>query len=652
MMGKGRHMALRTSSRSSRPPAPPPPPVQPHELQIGELRVLVRFIGLIFINAATILLISEYLNQRGAEGLTNWLCTRPSLALLNLGIILSITSVLVFLTNRLDTSCQLSLLLLVFPIASSVKRSMLLEPLWPRDLQLAGHFMQLAPHYINPWQATWGAILIILVLLSVGVVARSLVQLRLGTAARITGGGGVLLLLLPVLAMPAHILARSTPASAPDSATTAVDAAYRTCGFALGFTLAARDQQDVIPPDCSPAAIQAIAQRYPARVTDTLEHPDIIVILAESFWDPSELPGITFSSPPAPTLQALRGGREGQVFRFLTPSFGGKTANVEFELLTGLSMNFLAPGSTPYMGRMGALATPSIPHLLSTLGYHTIAIHAYDRQFYNRDRVYPLLGFDEYHGGETFSANDICGNYISDAAFGRRLIDEIDRSTGPTLLFGASMENHGPYLPNRYGMREITVSGKLPSEELACLATFAEGIRHTDAMIATLTEHLRLRARPTILLVFGDHLNAIVPSNGILRGSGFVTDQNTLQDRLRLHATPALLWANYNLPCRISEPYLSPGLIWSQLLPAMGIHHPFYTGLLNDVRTRLPGLSRNVCVLPGGQPVDRPLAELRILGDYYMLQHDLLIGARHSLNSSLFAPELPPPLKSRIQNPE
>lgn len=311
-------------------------------------------------------------------------------------------------------------------------------------------------------------------------------------------------------------------------------------------------------------------------------------------------------------------------------------------------MNFLAPGSTPYAGRMGDLPTPSIPHVLSTLGYHTLAIHPYDRQYYNRDRVYPLLGFKEYQGGETFSPDEISGDYISDAAFARRLIHEIDQSTGPTLLFGVSMENHGPYLPRRYAAPEITVradgaggagaGGKLPSEELASLATFAEGVRHTDAMLASLIEHLRLRARPTILLVFGDHLNAIVPSNGILRGSGFVTDLNTLQDRLRLHATPALLWANYALPCRISEPYLSPGLIWSQLLPAMGIHHPFYTGLLNDVRTSLPGLTRNVCILPGGRPVDRPLTEPPAIRDYHMLQHDILIGDRHALNSPLFSP--------------
>ena len=612
--------------------------------QIGHFRTLIRFVGLIFINAAGILLISEYLNQRGQEGLVNWLCTHPSLAFLNLGIILSITSVLVFLTNRLDAACQLSQLLLAFPIASSVKRSMLLEPLWPRDLRLVGHLMQLAPHYVTPWQAAWIAVVVIVVLLSIGFVVRHLVQQKLGAAARITGGVGVALMLLPILAMPSHTRAASMPGSAPDTATTAVDATYRTCGFALGFALAAEDLQDVIPPDCSPSAIQAIAGRYPPQVTDTGEHPDIIVILAESFWDPSQLPGITFSPSPAPTLQQVAGGSEGQVFRFLTPSFGGQTANVEFELLTGLSMNFLAPGSTPYTGRMGSLATPSIPGLLSSLGYHTLAIHPYDRQYYDRDRVYPLLGFDEYQGGETFSPDDTTGDYISDAAFGKRLIDEIDRSTGPTLLFGVSMENHGPYRSSRYPAPEITVRGNLPPEELASLATFAQGVRHTDAMIGTLIEHLRSRTRPTILLVFGDHLNMIVPSNGILRGSGFVTGQNTLQDRLRLYTTPALLWANYNLPCHISEPYLSPGLIWSELLPAMGIHHPFYTGLLNDVRTSVPGLSRNVCILPDGRPIDRsftPRPNSPAVRDYHMLQHDLLFGDRHALNSTIFAPELP-----------
>lgn len=233
MMGKGQHMAQQICSCLGSPAAPPQAP------QIGKLRILIRFVGLIFINAAAILLVSEYLNQRGEEGLINWLCTHPSLAFLNLGITLSITSILVFLTNRLDAGCQLSLLLLGFPIASSVKRSMLLEPLWPRDLRLTGHLMQLAPHYVDPWRATGIAIVVILVLLAIGFIVRRVVQQRLGAAARITGGVGVALILLPMLAMPSHILARSMPLSAPDSATTAVDATYRTCGFALGFTLAA-----------------------------------------------------------------------------------------------------------------------------------------------------------------------------------------------------------------------------------------------------------------------------------------------------------------------------------------------------------------------------------------------------------------------------
>jgi hypothetical protein len=168
------------------------PAMAPHAPQIGQFRTLIRFVGLIFITAAGILLVSEYLNQRGEHGLMDWLCTQPSLAFLNLGIFLGITSILVFLTNRVDAGCELSLLLLGFPIASSLKRAMLLEPLWPRDLRLAGHLVQLAPHYVSPWQATTVAIMVILVLLSIGFVVRRLVQQKLGAAARITGGVGVL----------------------------------------------------------------------------------------------------------------------------------------------------------------------------------------------------------------------------------------------------------------------------------------------------------------------------------------------------------------------------------------------------------------------------------------------------------------------------
>ena len=71
------------------------------------------------------------------------------------------------------------------------------------------------------------------------------------------------------------------------------------------------------------------------------EKPDIIVVMSESFWDPTKLPGVTITPDPIPTVRALRSGS------MFSPEFGGMTANIEFEALTGFSNAFLPAAASP-----------------------------------------------------------------------------------------------------------------------------------------------------------------------------------------------------------------------------------------------------------------------------------------------------------------
>ena len=64
--------------------------------------------------------------------------------------------------------------------------------------------------------------------------------------------------------------------------------------------------------------------------------------MSESFWDPTKLPGVTITPDPIPTMRELRSGS------MFSPEFGGMTANIEFEALTGFSNAFLPYGSIPY----------------------------------------------------------------------------------------------------------------------------------------------------------------------------------------------------------------------------------------------------------------------------------------------------------------
>ncbi len=57
-----------------------------------------------------------------------------------------------------------------------------------------------------------------------------------------------------------------------------------------------------------------------------------------------------------------------------SPEFGGMTANIEFEALTGFSNAFLPAGSIPYQQYVRT-PTPSLATFLKSEGYEARAIH-------------------------------------------------------------------------------------------------------------------------------------------------------------------------------------------------------------------------------------------------------------------------------------
>lgn len=109
--------------------------------------------------------------------------------------------------------------------------------------------------------------------------------------------------------------------------------------------------------------------------------PDVVLILSESFWDPTKLPGVKYSRDPIPNFRKLRaeiGGGD-----FVSSMFGGKTALVEFEVLTGTPVKWLPNGSIPYQQYLRN-PVPSVPFEFRSAGYSATAVHTYHRAFFNR----------------------------------------------------------------------------------------------------------------------------------------------------------------------------------------------------------------------------------------------------------------------------
>ena len=122
--------------------------------------------------------------------------------------------------------------------------------------------------------------------------------------------------------------------------------------------------------------------------------PDIIVLQMESFFDPVYMLDTTYSVDPIPNFRRLKENCASGWFS--APSIGAGTINTEFEVLTGMDLEFFGPGEYPYSTVLQEQTVESAAYVLGQLGYTTHAMHNNTGSFYSRYKVYPNLGFDSF----------------------------------------------------------------------------------------------------------------------------------------------------------------------------------------------------------------------------------------------------------------
>ena len=131
-----------------------------------------------------------------------------------------------------------------------------------------------------------------------------------------------------------------------------------------------------------------------------------------------------------------------------------QTANSEFEFLTGCSMAFLPYRSIPYNSYIKD-SMPSLTTTLKDLGYGgNLAFHPGEANAWNRDKIYPLLGFDTFCSFQNIAADlgeeDIVHGFPSDQFGYEYLINQYEqfrlKSAEPFYSFFVTIQNHGGYM--------------------------------------------------------------------------------------------------------------------------------------------------------------------------------------------------------------
>lgn len=174
---------------------------------------------------------------------------------------------------------------------------------------------------------------------------------------------------------------------------------YEHNGFITAFFINLGNIYVKKPDNYSEEAIDAVLKDIKGQdaANGQTIKPNVVFILSEAFWDITKIPGISFGKDPLVNFRKLK--KEGTSGNVIAPTYGGKTQWTEFELLTGNMMKFLPFGSMPYEQYVKK-PLPSIVREFKKNGYETIGLHTYEKTFFNRDKAYPLLGFDTFFGVE------------------------------------------------------------------------------------------------------------------------------------------------------------------------------------------------------------------------------------------------------------
>lgn len=335
--------------------------------------------------------------------------------------------------------------------------------------------------------------------------------------------------------------------------------------------------------------------------------PNIIVILSEALWDVTKLPNIKFSSDPISNI------RKDIKSTLISPTIGTATANVEFELLTGLS-NYYLKGKTPYSQSVKK-DLPTLFTAFRETGYQTTTIHTFHASMYNRPKVYKHFGLEKFISIEDMSDYETIGPFVSDASLNQKILKQYNSTTQPQFIFALSMQNHFPFGIDTFGKHQIKVNSKLPTYNHNVIQTYTDGIHLTDLAYKALKGEISKSGKPTIIIFFGDHLPLFDQNLNFYQEASF-----DISDQTKMHSTPIAMWSNY--PVKLQpKSYLSPSFLGLEILDLAKIKPKNQFSYLKSISLTDTVLHSNL----------KPKFTPQQLRDYELIQYDLIYGKQYSL---------------------
>ena len=358
-------------------------------------------------------------------------------------------------------------------------------------------------------------------------------------------------------------------------------------GYLINFV--AQSKQSVItkPPGYSSANVKKLEEKYDCNYSkENSQTPDIIVIMNESFADLSVLGNRPRTNKEVtPFFDSL----EKNVIKGYTLSsvYGGGTPNSEYEFLSGNSFGFLPPGSIAYQQFIKE-PTYTIVRDLKSRGYYTIATHPENSGNWLRDRIYPLMDFDEMSFIEDYPSENKIRNLISDQEMYETIVKKYENrdKSSPFFLFGITMQNHGGY---DYEGDDYTGTVHLKGydAEYKDVEQYLSLLHYSDEALEYLISYIDSVDHKVIILFYGDHFPDL--------DEGFYKDIQSknisvLDEGMLKHKVPFFIWANYDIQEQ-AVPLTSMNYLSVYLYEAAGLNLSNYQCFIKDSQKVIPAMN-------------------------------------------------------------
>lgn len=475
----------------------------------------------------------EMLSRRSLFGGLEAFAVHPIMFIYNSFIIFMTLGICSLFRKRIFVFTFVALVWLACGVTNCVLLGFRTTPFSAVDLQILSSVMEIINVYLNGFELTLIAIAILTAVTGLVILFFKTPKTKgqmhyLKTCSILFVSMGTALIVNNVA-----IAAESDSSNFPNIAD-----AYEDYGFVYCFSNSLVDTGIDEPEEYTQEAMNYVAAEIG---NDRGQHapdiqPNVVMVQLESFFDVNLLNNKKFTENPVPNFTALK---ESCPTGLLTvPSIGAGTANTEFEILTGISLDFFGASEYPFKTVLKEMPCESMAYNLADYGYSAHAIHNNDGTFYDRHIVYSQLGFNTFTPIEYMHDVELNPkNWADDSVLVPCITDALDYTDSRDFVFAVSVQPHGRYpsvmpegAPHNIFLSEY--EEELDEGGVTAFEYYINQLHETDAFIGELIAVLEDFDEPTVLVLYGDHLpNLNIENENVENG-------NILQ-------TEYVIWSNY-----------------------------------------------------------------------------------------------------------